>query len=112
MLVHKANRANVVCKANKVYRVLLESVVTKARKVIGVQMDKMVWTEEMEKRAKLVPLDQLANREFKVSEVLMVTEANEDKTDDKEFKDQSDQEVRLDHRAFKVFQVRMVKTQT
>ena len=75
-------------------------------------MEKMVWTEEMEKQAQLVSVDQLAHKVFKVSEGLRVTEVNEVKTENKEFKDQSDQEARLDRKAFKVWQVRMVKTQT
>ena len=75
-------------------------------------MEKMVWTEEMEKLAKLVPVDQLAHRVFKEDKGLKAIKVTEVKTDNKEFKDQSDQEARLDHKAFKVWQVRMVKTET
>ena len=72
-------------------------------------MEKMVWTEEMEKLAKLVPVDQLAHRVFKEDKGLKAIKVTEVKTDNK---DQQDQEARLDHRVFKVWQVRMVKTET
>ena len=79
---------------------------------------KMVWTEEMDKQAQWVPLDQLENRVFKVSQVRKVTreievsEANLEETDSKELQDQQDHKVKSDHKVFKGLQVKMVKTET
>jgi hypothetical protein len=89
----------------KVSKVIKETVEKRGTKVTKAIPERMVWTEEMDQKAKWVPLDLPENRVFKESAVLKEKEGFrefKESEDLKAFKDQRDR------REFKVLQVRTV----